>query len=85
MLTLVILASAVVQPAAPPTGSARSVIEAQLQAAPRVDDQLPPEEADAIRRRYLESIGKPVEGSGPASGGMERWLERKYDSASPRP
>ncbi|MFC0305269.1 hypothetical protein ACFSTI_19800 [Rhizorhabdus histidinilytica] len=84
MLTLVIFASAAVQPAAPPIGSARSVIEAQLQAAPRVDDQLPPEEADAIRQRYLESIGKPVEGSG-SGGGMEHWLKRKYDSVSPRP
>ncbi|WP_347271499.1 hypothetical protein [Rhizorhabdus histidinilytica] len=84
MLTLVILASAAVQPAAPPTGSARSVMEAQLQAAPRGDDQLPPEEAEAIRRHYLESIGKPVEGSG-SGGGMEHWLKRKYDSASPHP
>ncbi|WP_209047442.1 hypothetical protein [Rhizorhabdus histidinilytica] len=90
MLITMILAAAAVQssspPPAPPSGSARSVMEAQLQAAPRTDDQLAPEEADAIRRRYLESIGKPAEGSqSPAGSGMDYWLNRKYDSASPRP
>jgi hypothetical protein len=97
MLITIILASAAAQSSAPsaaPIGSARSVMEAQLQSAPRVDDQMSPEEADAVTRKYLGSIGKPVEGSrncgaGGIGGGIGCALDRKYDimerMVDPRP
>ncbi|QEH81139.1 hypothetical protein EIK56_24865 [Sphingomonas sp. C8-2] len=92
MLITIMLASAAAQsspPSAAPIGSARSVIEAQLQSAPRVDDQMSPEEADIVQRKYLESIGKPAEGSRHCGKDIGCALDRKYDimerAVEPRP
>lgn len=51
-------------PSPPPaTSPARSVIEAQLRSPPRADSRpsLSAEEADAIYKRYLASIGQRPE------------------------
>lgn len=50
------------EPGTPP-GTARAVVEAQLRSAPRADEPraLNAEEADAIYKQYIASIGRQLE------------------------
>lgn len=59
---LLLAAAATVAPEAPPSGEARTVIEAQLAAPPRTDAAggVSAEEADAIRARLIGMIGKTL-------------------------
>ncbi|WP_150291501.1 hypothetical protein [Sphingobium estronivorans] len=58
ILLMVMLAS---PPPMPVESEARRVVEAQLRAAPRVEDELSAEEAARIRQLYREAIGQRVE------------------------
>ncbi|ABQ69854.1 hypothetical protein Swit_3508 [Rhizorhabdus wittichii RW1] len=78
MMAILIAAAATVAASPPPPaplpalhrGEARSVMESQLATPPRTsaDAGLDPDEADAVYRRYIGSIGQtiaPDQGNGP--------------------
>lgn len=79
MLALFILAAAPAVTPAPPTplpiqSEARSVVEWQLRAQPRSEEdmRLEAQEAESIYRRYLGSIGKMLEKPDSSGGSNAR-------------
>lgn len=51
-------------PPLPEKSEARTVVEAQMRTPRRTEQRkLDPDEKAALRQRYLESLGKPVESS----------------------
>jgi len=79
MLALFILAAAPVATPAPPAplpleSEARSVVEWQLRASPRSEEDMRLEaaEAEAVYKRYLGSIGKMLEKPDPSGGSNAR-------------
>lgn len=68
----------------PQQSEARTVMQGQLNAPPREDIQLIPEEAQVITQRYLQSIGKPLDkDSGPAGSDDRADAETRAQSPTP--